>query len=181
MTPKEKRDRLFKGGRPHIRELRVYDGNKYHKDMGILWVAHKRSPFYQFDKDLTQEQFAKEISELASRGELLIAEDANKQYQGSGPIALVGVKNNGWKVEPHVQFFDWATPRNILRSTVAFLQMIRYRKIGACVVYALDESLNLFDRCCAYGVLHKVGKIENGDPRGDETVYSIRGKKCRKE
>lgn len=178
---KERRDRLFKSGRPFIRSLQIYDNGKYHKDIGILWVAHKRQPFYSIQKDLTQEQFAKEISDLATQAELLIAEDINKEYKGSGPVALIGVKSDGWKIEPHAEFFKWATPKNVLKVSVAFFQMARYRKIGVCVVYSLNDSVPLFDKCCKYGVLKPVGQIPNGDPRGDEFIYSIRGKKeCQK-
>lgn len=177
MTPKERRDRLFKKGRPHIRQVQVFDGDKYHKDIGILWVAYQKQPFYSLGPGLTQEQFAKEISEICKTTELLLADDENKAYKNSGPVAVIGVHSNGWKIEPHAEFFKWANPRNILRVSVAFFQMARYRKIGACVVHSLEDSFGLFDKCCEYGVLHKVGTIVNGDPRGDEIVYSVRGKR----
>jgi hypothetical protein len=179
VIPKERRDRLFKSGRPFIRSLQIYDGGNYHKDIGVLWVAHKRRPFYELKPDITQEQFAHEISSIAQKAELLIAEDGNHKHKA---VALIAVSSNGWKVEPHAEFFQWATPKNILRVSVAFFQMIRYRQIGSCVVLSLPESKSLFDKCCTYGVLHKVGEIANGDPRGDELVYSVRGKlKCRKQ
>lgn len=174
MTPKERRDRLFKSSRPFIRSLQIYDQGNYHKDIGVLWVAHKRRPFYSLKSSLTQEQFAQDISTIAQRSELLIVEDENRQHKA---VALIGIGSNGWKIEPHVEFFQWANPKNILRTSVAFFQMVRYRKIGACVVFCLQDSIKLFDKCCTYGVLNKVGVIANGDPRGDETVYSVRGKK----
>lgn len=177
MTPKERRDRLFKSGRPHIRPLEIYDGNKYHKDIGILWVAHKRKPFYSFDKDIPQGDFAKEIEKVSVNTELVIAEDVNKEFKGNGPVALIAIHGNGWKIEPHAEFFRWSSPKNVLRVSVAFFQMVRYRKIGACAVYTPEIYSGLFNKCCAYGVLHPVGKIINGDPRGDELVYSVRGKK----
>lgn len=177
MTPKEKRDRLFKSGRPLIRPLQIYDGEKYHKDIGILWVAYSKEPFYSFPEGLSKTEFVEEIKRVSEIKELLVAEDENSEYSNKGPIAIVAVSGNGWKIEPHAIYFKWSTTRNKLRSAVAFFQMVRYKKIGACVVYSMNDSKNLFDKCMEYGVLHYVGKIVNGDPRGDEYVYSVRGKR----
>lgn len=176
---KEKRDRLFKKGRPFIRELKILDGEKYHKDLGILWVAHTKSPFTWLPDGLEQSDFAASIQEIYQGEDLLIAEDDNRQFKNKkGPVALFSLKTNGWKYEPHVQFMPWATKKNILRTTVAFLQFVRYsKKVGCIVVYSMENSLPLFDKCCDYGVLHKVGLIPNGDPRGDEWLYTIRGKR----
>ncbi len=179
MTPKERRDRLFKKDRPHIRPVQIYDGSQYHKDIKILWVAYQKEPIYSFPKGLDQEQFAKHVEALSQTRELMIAEDFNDGYPDRGPISLFGVYDFDWKIEPHVYFFKWATPRNILRTIVAFLQYVRHsRKIGCCVVHCLENSKNLFDHVTTYGVLHYVGKIHGGDVRGDEYVYSVKGKRC---
>jgi len=175
---KEKRDRLFKKGRPHFRPLEIYDGDKYHKDIGILWVAYQKNPFWWLPKDLNQASFAKHIEEISSRETLTVADDKNKNFKTQGMVGLITTPGDGWKIEPHVQFMPWATPKNKLRVCVAFFQYIRHQKIGACVAYGLQDSVSLFDKCCDYGVLHRVGKIVNGDPRGDEYVYSVRGRKC---
>ncbi len=176
MTPREKRERLFRTSRPYFREFELYDGSDYHKDLKILWVAHKNAPFYGIDKDLNEYQFIEYIK--LNTAEIVIVEDDNKQYADQGPIGVVTILNNGWKIEPHVEFFPWATPRNKLRSVVGFMQWARSsRKIGCVMAYSLNESKPLFDRACTYGVLHYVGKISNGDPRGDEYLFSVKGKK----
>jgi hypothetical protein len=108
VTPKERRDRLFKSSRPFIRSLQIYDQGNYHKDVGVLWVAHKRRPFYSLKSSLTQEQFAQEISTIAQRSELLIVEDENRQHKA---VALIGIGSNGWKIEPHVSFSNGRTLR----------------------------------------------------------------------
>lgn len=177
MTPKEKRDRLFGTGRPQFRSLEIMDGQHYHRDIAIAWLAHQKEPFYSIEAT-NQSDFADELSAKAQHLEYLITEDRNSHYaSGSGPVAMIWVGSDGWKVEPHCVFFPWATARNKIRSTVAFFQMVRYRKIGVCVVYSLENSKALFDKAMSYGVLHYVGKIQNGDPRGDEYLYSVRGKR----
>ena len=182
MSFKEKRDRLFRKGRPHIRLLQIYDGDKqasYHKDVGVLWVGHLKSPFAWLKENLEQVQFAQAIEEIYRGEDLLIVEDDNRHFKNKkGPVALVSLRNDGWKYEPHVQFMPWVTKKNILRVSVAFLQYVRYsKKVGCIVVFSLNDSVALFDKCCEYGVLHRVGMIPNGDSRGDEFLYTIKGKR----
>ena len=174
---KEKRDRLFKRGRPNIRPLIIEENGKPHKDIGLLWVAYKKGSFPLFPVDMKEPEFFQYVLKLSDEHGLYVAEDYNKEYEGLGPIAVISVKTDGWKVEPHTNFFNWATVRNKLRSTVAFFQMVRYQKIGCCVVYSLIDSKPLFDKVQEYGVLNYVGRIPNGDMRGDEYMYTIRGKK----
>jgi len=169
--------------RPFIRPFQIYDGDRYHKDMGILWASHNQSPFYSVSPNGSQESFASEVEEIYHGTELVLIEDFNSRYKsGKGPVAVVGVHSDGWRFEPHAEFFFWATPRNVLRATVSFFQMLRNKKsVGVCIIKSLLEDRNLFDKCCEYGVIHYVGRIENGDPRGDEYVYSVKGrKKCLK-
>ena len=71
MNPKEKRDRLFNGGRPFIRHVQLYDGGNYHKDVGILWLAYKEKPFIWMAPELNQRDFAESLKE----NELLAIED----------------------------------------------------------------------------------------------------------
>jgi hypothetical protein len=178
MSPKEKRDRLLKKDRPLIRPLQVYDGENYHKDIGILWVAYKGKPFEWLKEGLSQEQFASAIETLSENEPLSVAEDRNRHFKNKGVVALITSPSDGWKVEPHMQFMPWATKRNILRVVVSYLQYVRHSKnFGVCVVHSMENSKRLFDKVCEYGVLHWVGKVVNGDHRGDDHLYSVRGKR----
>lgn len=180
MTHSELRKNLLKN-RPLIRPLEVLTDNGYSDDLKILWVGHKHSPFLGLPPDIPQDQFVMEILNAAKQGEFYVVDDSNNEYDGRGVVALIAVLNQGWKIEPHVEFFPWASKRNILRTCVAFFQMVRSsRKIGVCVVKSLKESVNLFNHCQKYfppGILWRVGRIPNGDIRGDEYLYSIKGRK----
>jgi len=161
-----------------VRDFILYDGDQYHKDVKLLWVAHQKDPIYRIPPDCTQEEFATVIEDAATKGFLFVIEDENDQYQTTGPVGMGYMIDDGWKFEPHINFFKWATKRNILRGVVSGLQMMRYKRTVGCVeIHSLEESKNLFDHVCQYGVLHYVGKIKNGDPRGDQYIYSVRGKK----
>jgi len=181
---KKARNRLFKHDRPHIRPLQITEnatGSGFSKDISIVWVAHKHHPIPLLSDINTQEDFLLKMLEAANRLPFYVVEDRNREFDGMGLIALIAVKGDDWRIEPHVHFFPWATKRNILRTCIAFFQMIRYsKKTGVCVVKSLKESTVLFDKCVNYfppNVFHAVGKIPMGDIRGDEYIYSIRGKK----
>lgn len=107
---------------------------------------------------------------------LWMIEDENKGFKaGRGVVAIVGIRSDGWRYCPTVNFFQWATPKNKLRCYVGFLQMIRYQKdVGVCVVESMDPS---FHRLKKYGVLYPRGRIPSGSPNGDVFLYSITGKK----
>ena len=176
MTPKERRDRLLKK-RPFIRPLQVFDEGNYHKDIAILWTAHKEKPFHPIRPDLSQERFASEIALLSKETNLLLVEDENASFsEGRGPVCLICVKDDGWKIEPYAEFFKWSSPRNKLRVSVCFFQWVQYKPIGVCVVQCSEQAKNLFDHCRQYGVLFPAGKIIGGDRDGDEYIYSIMGK-----
>jgi hypothetical protein len=176
---KAKRDRLFKRGRPLIRPLVIEEDGKPHKDVGLMWVAYKKGAFPLFPKGMTEAQFFDYIVDYSNDVGMYVADDYNSEYEGVGPIGFLSVKTHGIKIEPHADYFPWATTRNKLRSAVSFFQMVRYQKIGSCIVYSLIDSKPLFDKVQEYGVLNYVGRIPNGDPhgRGDEYLYTIRGKK----
>lgn len=175
MTPKEKRERLFRHSRPHFRAFEIFDGNDYHRDIKILWVAHKRSPFPGIDKNIDQNAFIHAVIEMASTFDLLAFEDENNNAK---EVGVMRIGDNGWRYEPHVYIYPWATKKNILRSCVAFFQWARHsRKIGCIEVIADEKSKCLFDHVCEYGVLHYVGRMVNGNPNGDDFIYSVKGKK----
>ena len=172
---RKRRDILFKRFRPNVRPFNLYDGDKFHKDMGILWASYSRKPF--IEEDLTQQDFAKLITDLFNDSEMFLLEDLNKAYNESGPIGLVWAFSDGWEVEPYVIFFDWATNRNKLASSVSFFQWIRFKRaLGLCKVEALEDSVPLFRKCIDYGVLKYSGRLRAIDPRGTLYFYYIKGK-----
>lgn len=178
---KQRRDLLFKKDRPYIRPLQIVDESGYTKDVRIIWVAHKNKPIPFLADVKTQEEFVKMMIEATHRLPFYVVEDRNSEFKDKGIVALIATKEDGWRIEPHVHFFPWATRRNILRTCIGFFQMVRYsRNIGVCVVRSLKENAGLFDKCVNYfppNVFHRVGRIPMGDARGDEFLYSIRGRK----
>lgn len=174
MNFKERRDRLFKRGRPHFRkaDLMNLDGS-YGPDMGILWAAYKHGSF-QAPEGMTQEQFADWIIAQAKNfTSVWIGEDDNKHLKGGrGPVGVVSITQNDLLVLASGQPFKWALKRNVLKLAVGFLHMITLSaKTGVCMVKVDKKSQGIADHMKKYGLLHFVGKTGQ-----DEFLYSIRGR-----
>ena len=173
LTPKLLRDRLFKKSRPLVRRLEIFDGDAYSGDMKILWAAYKAGSF-KIKEDLTQEEFVEQIEQiLKAYQHSWVIDDENKAFSsGKGPIAMIGANTVGLIVEPRALFFRWATPRNILRSSVAFLGMIRHStKTGIALVRTEKNRMTLPDHLKRYDMLYFVGKADT-----NEYLYSVRGR-----
>jgi len=178
ISPKDKRARLFKQGKPFIRPVQIYNGAGYSKDIGILWTAYKRHPISIFGPGLDQQAFAEKVETLSQKADLLFVDDENKGYEDRGPIMFMALYSDGWKAEPYTEFFPWTTPKNKLRASVSFLHWVRYSKeIGVFVVHALKKDIPLLNKCKDYGVLFYSGKIIGGNPDGNEYIFSVRGGK----
>ena len=167
-----KRRILFKKSKPFIRKFEV-------EDMWILWAAYKEGSFPAMP-EMDKETFYVTIKQrLGSYHSLMLVEDDCKKFKGGrGPVCLVAANTDGWKYEPHVEFFKWANRMNVLRCNVRFFNWIRQNKeVGVCIVHSLKNTSNLFHHVKMYGVLNFVGRIPGGDKRGDEYIFSVRGKR----
>lgn len=173
MSPKELRDRLFKKGRPRFRKAELINKDGYGKDMGVLWAAYKAGSF-EAPPGMTQELFAEWIIEHAKVfKDLLIGEDRSEAYKGDwGPVVVVGVNQEKLLVNAVGQAFKWATKRNILRLSVAFLHMITLsKKTGVCMVKTKSSDQKLADHMKHYKLLFFIGKTGT-----DEYLYGVRGR-----
>lgn len=190
---KVKLRRLNRIGLPKIREFDPFD--KEQKDLKVLWAAYMRGSFSAMPKNLEQYEFIEELERVyATSHNVLILEDFNKINHGKlAPVAiLTEVIYDGWTLEPHADFFSWATSRNKLRCIVNYLRHARQLDgVGVCLVKCLKEDVLFFERVREYNVLfplsrfdkefyknnedimQRVGVIRNGDPRGDLYQYSL--------
>ena len=164
---------LFKHSKPIIRPFKfIKEGDL--GDMPYLWDAYKKDLIEDLPKDISMEDFVGAIDEAQDIiQEMWTLEDKVKGTVK--PIGVVTCKNDGWQLEPSVQYYDTATPRTVLRSYIAFLKKTKYRKdIGACVVKAEKKGINLANKAQKLGLLEYVGKVWGGRPSGNEYVYSVR-------
>jgi hypothetical protein len=174
LTSKNLRDRLLKH-RPSVRRCDVTNL----RDLGIIWADYQAGNFF-LQPGLTNEQFLDgAMAILAVWDSVWFVEDNSTHYNsGRGPVAILGIKTDGWRVEPHVHHCSWSSTRQKLRTWVAVLQMLRYDKdVGVLMVIAQEEHKTFFDRLVKYGVLFPKGRIAGGLPTGAGLLYTIRGKK----
>lgn len=177
-STKVKRDRLFKGGRPLVRQFDPA------KDFWVLWAAYDLGSFPGITKGLSMDQFKAVLTNSLSRhSAALVVEDQCKWFRDKrGPIALVTVDNFGWRVEPFADFFIWTTPRMKARAVVSFLQMVRYDSdVGVCVGRVPERFFEFYNRLREYGVMFPCGKIPYGAEHGNEYLFYIHGKRKRLE
>lgn len=145
----------------------------YGRDMGVLWAAYKAGSF-EAPEGMTQELFAEWIlGQSKVFNDLLIGEDHSQAYKGGmGPVGIVGVNQQNLLVEAVGQSFKWATKRNVLRLSVAFLHMITLsKKTGVCMVKTNGKTQLVADHMKKYRLLFYVGKTAK-----DEHLYAVRGR-----
>lgn len=177
MTPKERRDRLFKTSRPNVRPLDFSNIS----DMGILWAAYERGSFPDLPEDMEKTEFVNVMLDLAEHYDLgwMIEDTTNAFAEGKAPIGVMMAKTDGWEIEPHYENFTWASARNKLRAVTAFLQMMRYDKtVGVIKVHSLTKDKRFFKHLAKnYGVLNYLGCIPHGDYRGDQHIFYVKGRR----
>ena len=75
-------------------------------------------------------------------------------------------------MEPHVDWFPWATPRQKLETIVRFINEMRMMYV--LLVTAREEDWGFFDHIKRYGILRIVGRINGYYGRGDAMLYQSR-------
>jgi len=144
-------------------------------DLALYFYAYR----VQTGKD-PGEKYRKFVTkELSCYDHIRVVEDINMAFGGGfAPVGLAKAMYNEWKLEPHADWFPWATPRNKLRCSVAYLYKQRCSKdVGVTIVHAQKEAAHYFRHLKKYVPLYPVGKIPAGHPEGDDFVFYQRGKK----
>lgn len=171
MTPKQRREKLFKDKKPVVRHFE-------HADWRWLYGAHcyPNPPGGEDDK---QQYLDYALNILSGYDEAFIVEDRNRKFKGAyGPIGIVPSYFDGWRLEPHVQWFPWATKLNKVRGCIAFFMFSRYsNEVGVTEIRSLSEHKTFFKSLKRYAPIYYVSKIPHGDHRGDSHLFYIRGKK----
>lgn len=171
---------------PAQRRSRLYD---HAKDRP--WVEHLDKSDHELVKWLRTAQHLRGVdmdeaetidwleTKLARFDEVYFIHDKHPKFeQGFGPMCAVGVRIEGKNKEPHVEWFPWATPRNILRCAVSFFMLHRRKGTGTMKIYSLEKDKDFYFRLEKYCPLFFAGKIPDGDPwgRGTEYRFYIKGR-----
>ena len=175
MTPKDRRNRLFKDFKPVVRPLAV-NGEIDPDDQKYLYAAYKEQGG---ELDDPQEVIANMITMMAEFDLAFFVDDQSKSFKkGHGPVGIVGAMYNGWEFQPHVTWLPWANKMNKLRAVVGILMYCRYNKdAGISIIKTLEDDRQFFKKLKKYAPIYGDYKIPHGDHRGDQYIFYVRGKK----
>jgi len=167
-----KRKTLFRKSKPLIRP--VTDN-----DLWVFYANYDKGGFDDAPRGLDKTQFYNWlVAKLEKNTATFVVEDANRMFKDKrGLVCVLNIQSDGYKVDPTVDWFKWATKVNMLRCVVRYFGWIRFHKdVGVCVITCLIDSVNLYQHARKYGVLNYVGRIPGGSPKGDLFCFSIMGK-----
>lgn len=166
---KEKRDVLFAKSKPIFKPADV-------DLLNWMWTAYKMSGQNGVDEATFKEN---QTAILSQYSRLSVAVDRNDGFRGhAGPVCLIASMYDGWRLEPHIQWFPWATPRNKVRVTVGLLIALRHSQdVGVTVVRSDEKNAEFFHRLKRYVPIYHSGSIRFGRPGGADVLFSVRGKR----
>jgi hypothetical protein len=90
------------------------------------------------------------------------------------PVGLVKAEISDHRMEAHAIWFPWSTTRNKIEATLAFLDSMRTRYL--VLVLAKKEARRFFEQVMRYGILKRVGWIDDWYEQGEAVMaYHTRG------
>lgn len=144
--------------------------------MRWLWAAYQMDTWADlFAVNLTKDAFTEKVLEMLGAVDFDWIIDA-KSENGMRPVGIVlgNFRAAGRGVEPHVEWFPWATPRNKLEGSATFLYEVgkRYKSF----IYSTEDNTVFWDRVCLYRVLKRGCKIgEYFGPKEGAMMYYTPG------
>jgi len=169
-------NRLNKNGKPEFREAFPENIAQTKKDIAVLRAAYLRGSFNYWPQNMDLEQFKIAILDRVGHYDnAIMVYDFNALAGGDyAPVGLIVEFNDGWELTPHVEWFPWATNKNILRSAVNYMKSkTNDKNVGVLVVECLESAKNFYNHVCEYGVLYPVARIKHGWPNGDKFIFSL--------
>lgn len=123
--------------------------------MRFLWAAYQMGGWNDlFAQNLSKEGFTEKMVEILGSVDL----DWIIEIQGKNGLRPIGIvlglfRGAGRAIEPHVDWFEWASPRNKLEGAAQFIHDIgRLYKI---FLYIGKEDVLFWDRIWKYRILKK--------------------------
>ena len=160
---KPRRDRLLKRGTAGFKGFEE-------KDKGYLWAAVKMGGFpsipeWHLDD---KEEFKDAVDEILSNFPIVLMLNGPDK-----PTGLLVALLNGTDMEPHVEWFPWATPRQRLEGWVNFLDQAR--RGGTGIIKSELKDKNFYDHVAKYRVIRMVGfRNFHPDPLNQIYYYEMR-------
>lgn len=141
--------------------------------MRWFWAAYRMGTWNEiFPEGLQQDAFSEKVLELVASVDVdWLIEDSKLRPIG---VVLGNFRFGGHGVEPHVEWFDWATPRAKLEAVAHFLRQVG--KTYKIFLYITEKDLKFWERVWSYRLLKKGCKISDCYGVGDHaTMYYTAG------
>lgn len=130
-------------------------------DMAWLWAAYQMGGYKEIlPTGLGDDAFTDTVLDLIEQMDMAWIIDA-PNAKGMQPVGLVLGRffSGGRALEPHVDWFPWATARNKLEGAAQFLRQVsRQYKI---FLFIREEELPFYERVCKYRVMTRGCKIND--------------------
>lgn len=138
--------------------------------MRWLWAAYQMGTWRELmDEELSQRAFTERMKELIADVDQDWILEARGE-SGNRPVGLVLATSlaSGRSIEPFVQWFPWATTRNQMEGTAAFLREVSKRfKI---FVFAEEKSGDFWQKFIHYGMIRRGCKVMDHFSRGEHAM-----------
>ena len=140
-------------------------------DFRYLWAAYRLGLWRDnLDGELSRDAFLQRTLEIISATDydwIVVA----RQAEGMRPVGLVlaAAMADGRRIEPHIDWFPWATPRNKLEGSAAFLRQVS--KQFKILVYVREAERGFWDRLKQYRLLRSGCKVIDHFSRGKHAFF----------
>lgn len=125
--------------------------------MAWFWAAYQMGGWRDvMDGNLPQSMFRDRVMEVMAEARYDWVLEA-KGEDGVRPVALVLGFVVGRGVEPGIEWFPWATARNQIEATAAFLRDVP--KVHKVMVFAEDKAVRFWGKFCQYRMIRRGCKI----------------------
>jgi len=123
-------------------------------------------------RELTRDAFIERMHELLVLGEFDWVIEAPGDGGGHRPIGLMLAvsRNAGNAIEPHIDWFPWATPRNQMEGIAQWLKETS-KQIKILVYVRIDESAMWHRLAGKYRILNRGCKILDYFGRGEDAMF----------
>lgn len=136
-------------------------------DFRWLWAAYGKGAFLDVPRGLDLDQFVAAAYDRLNRfsEQFLVETDR--------PIGLILTLTDGYRFEPHAEWFPWASQRNRMTGALTFLNRERKDRLG--VIYMDMSGKTFLEHLAKYGVLRRVGTVfDFFEPDSNAVLFQTR-------
>lgn len=122
--------------------------------------------FEMIERGLSVAEFSNELLDLLEKFQGI------NVFMGDRPLGLLVTTESEHRLEPHIEWFPWATPRNKIEHVVNMVNA--FRKDRLVLIIAKMEIRDFLVHVAKHGILRRVGTINGYFPE-NAVVFEGKG------